>query len=58
MHDGSFGTLEAVVEYYDRGGQPNPGLDERIRSLHLSAAEKRDLVAFLRALSGRIDYPD
>jgi cytochrome c peroxidase len=58
MHDGSFGTLEAVVEYYDRGGQPNPGLDERIRPLHLSAAEKRDLVAFLRALRGRIDYPD
>jgi cytochrome c peroxidase len=58
MHDGSFGTLREVVEYYDRGAQPNPGLDQRIRPLHLRAAEKTDLVAFLRALSGRISYAE
>ena len=25
MHDGSLATLEDVVEYYDRGGNRNPG---------------------------------
>jgi cytochrome c peroxidase len=54
MHDGSFRTLNDVVEYYDRGGQPNPVLDRRIRPLHLTATERGDLVAFLATLSGRI----
>jgi cytochrome c peroxidase len=52
MHDGSVATLEAVVELYDRGGTPNPQLSPKIRRLHLSADEKRALVAFLRALDG------
>lgn len=54
MHDGSLATLEAVVDFYDRGGNPNPHLDERIRPLQLSAADREALVAFLRALSGTI----
>ena len=48
MHDGSLKTLEEVVEYYDRGGTPNPQLDEEIFPLKLTSQEKRDLVAFLR----------
>lgn len=31
MHDGSVQSLEEVVEFYDRGGQPNPHLDAEIR---------------------------
>ena len=54
MHDGSLPTLETVVEFYDRGGTPNPGLDAAIAPLQLSAADKKDLVAFLRALTGRV----
>lgn len=54
MHDGSFATLEEVIEYYDRGGNHNPGLDAEIRPLCLSAAEKRSLIAFLRSLNGRL----
>ena len=54
MHDGSLATLEDVVDYYDRGGNVNPGLDEDLRPLHLSAEEKPALVAFLRSLSGTI----
>jgi len=54
MHDGSLATLEDVVDYYDRGGNANPGLDEDVRPLHLSAEEKLALVAFLRSLSGSI----
>lgn len=54
MHDGSLATLEDVVEFYARGGNRNPQLDPRMRPLRLDPTEKRQLVAFLRALSGRI----
>jgi cytochrome c peroxidase len=54
MHDGSLKTLEDVVDYYDRGGNANPALDEDLRPLHLNAEEKRALVAFLHSLSGSI----
>ncbi len=52
MHDGSLKTLEDVVEFYSRGGSPqDPGLDQKLKPLNLSAAEKKQLVAFLKALS-------
>ncbi len=54
MHDGSLATLKDVIEFYDGGGRPNPNLDPEIRSLRLSPAEKRHLVAFLRAFSGQV----
>jgi cytochrome c peroxidase len=55
MHDGSLTTLEDVVDYYDGGGNKNPYLDEKIVPLHLSAGEKKALLAFLRnALAGYI----
>lgn len=54
MHDGTLATLEEVVEFYDRGGNPNPYLDEEIRPLKLTAEEKTNLVAFLRSLSGSV----
>jgi cytochrome c peroxidase len=52
MHDGSLKTLEEVVDLYDKGGRPNKNLDERMKKLNLTAVEKKDLVEFLRALSG------
>ena len=52
MHDGSLATLEEVVEYYDRGGRPNPNLDHDMQRLDLPAEDKRALVAFLKTLSG------
>jgi cytochrome c peroxidase len=52
MHDGSVATLEAVVDYYDKGGTPNKNLDERMKPLKLTAEEKKDLVEFMKALSG------
>lgn len=54
MHDGSEPTLEAVVELYDRGGVRNAWLSKDVQPLGLSAQEKRDLVAFLHALTGPI----
>ena len=54
MHDGSFSTLAEVIEYYDSGGQKNPALDPKLRPLHLTPVEKRDILGFLGALDGRI----
>ena len=53
MHDGSLATLEEVIAYYDRGGNPNPYLDRELHPLHLSAEEKGNLALFLRSLSAR-----
>jgi cytochrome c peroxidase len=52
MHDGSLSTLEEVVRYYDHGGTPNRLLDRRVRPLHLTEEEVKDLVAFLESLTG------
>jgi len=50
MHDGSVKTLEDVVEFYSKGGGANPHLDPALKPLNLSDDERRDLVAFLKAL--------
>jgi cytochrome c peroxidase len=52
MHDGSFATLEDVIEYYNRGGNANPQLDSELHPLRLSQSEMRSLVQFLRSISG------
>lgn len=57
MHDGSFQTLEEVVDYYDRGGTSTPRLDEAIHPLNLSAQQKRDLIAFLQEGLSSPNYP-
>jgi cytochrome c peroxidase len=56
MHNGVFRTLQEVVDFYDAGGGnglgmhlPNQTLSAE--PLHLSDQEKRDLVAFLEALT-------
>ncbi len=52
MHDGSQKTLEEVVEWYAKGGHPNPWLSDKIKKLDLTAQDKADLVAFMKACSG------
>jgi cytochrome c peroxidase len=52
MHDGVFGTLEEVIEFLDKGGEPNPNLSSLMKPLGLTAEEKKDLIAFLNALRG------
>jgi cytochrome c peroxidase len=54
MHDGSLATLEEVIDYYDKGGNPHSNLDPEMRKLQLTAEEKKALVAFLHALNGKI----
>lgn len=56
MHDGSLATLEEVIEFYDQGGRLNPLIDQQILPLGLTPREKQDLSAFLRALSGDLQY--
>ena len=52
MHDGSFATLEEVIDHYAQGGTPaDPFQDARIAPIGLDAADRRALVAFLHALS-------
>ncbi len=57
MHDGRFQTLEEVVDYYDKGGHPNPQLDEEIFPLKFSEQDKADLVAFLKEGLTSDKYP-
>jgi len=49
MHDGSQQTLEEVVEWYDKGGHPNPYLSDKIKPLNLTDQDQADLVEFMRA---------
>ncbi|WDQ16129.1 cytochrome-c peroxidase [Rhodopirellula sp. P2] len=48
MHDGSQETLEEVVEWYNKGGHPNPYLSDKMKPLNLNEQEKADLVEFMR----------
>ena len=56
MHDGSFATLNAVVDFYSDGGRPNQNLDGEIHPLHLTTVEKQALIAFLESLSGTVQH--
>jgi cytochrome c peroxidase len=54
LHTGQLATLEQVVRFFDRGGDPAgayPGVSE-LSPLGLSEQERADLVAFLGALEG------
>lgn len=56
MHDGRFPTLEAVVDHYAQvaeraHGEPDAGVDSRLRTFDLTQQEKADLIAFLHSLT-------
>ena len=54
MHDGSMATLEEVIEHYDRGGIDRPSRSDLMKPLDLTSQEKRELVAFLKTLTGAL----
>jgi cytochrome c peroxidase len=60
MHDGSFPSLAAVIDHYNKGGIDRPSRAENIKPLGLSAGEERDLIAFLETLTSgtRFVAPD
>jgi len=51
LHDGSLPDLRSAVDFYDRAGDQADGRDRLLKPLGLSEREKRDLVAFLEALT-------
>jgi cytochrome c peroxidase len=51
MHNGVFGTLDEVIEFYNRGGGDDPNKSPFLKPLNLSDQEKKDLLAFLLSLS-------
>ena len=59
MHNGAFGSLEKVMEFYDKGGGSGLGLDIPDQTLpptplNLSDEEKSDIIAFLNSLTDRL----
>jgi cytochrome c peroxidase len=58
FHDGSVSKLEDAVAIMAGGGKDNPNLSAQVKSIReakLSAADQKDIVEFLKALSGK--YP-
>ena len=51
FHDGSGKTLEEAVDVLLKGGIDNPHKDAKLKARTVSAAEKKALIAWLRALS-------
>lgn len=51
MHDGSEPSLETVIEFYNKGGIPNPNLDGGIVPLNLTPEESNQLAEFLKTLT-------
>jgi cytochrome c peroxidase len=58
MHDGRFTSLQQVVQFYDSGVKPNPGLDGRLRNtdgtvkrLNLTQGQRDAIVAYLNTLT-------
>lgn len=56
MHDGSLATLEEVVEHYNKGGDKNKWLSDKIVPLKLTPEEKGDIVEFMRACTGTFPH--
>lgn len=58
MHDGRFKTLEEVLDHYSEGVQRTDTLDPNLAKhpdggLHLTADDKKALIAFLKSLTDR-----
>jgi cytochrome c peroxidase len=51
MHNGVFTTLQEVVDFYDQGGGQGSSKSPLLKPLNLSGKEKKDLIAFIEALS-------
>ncbi|MEM9553229.1 MAG: cytochrome c peroxidase [Acidobacteriota bacterium] len=59
MHDGSFATLEDVIEFYVQGGlEGSDGRKPEIQPVTLDAQQRQDLIEFMRSLTGDHRYSD
>jgi cytochrome c peroxidase len=57
MHDGSIATLSDVVRHYEKGGIDRPSRSTLLAPIQLSETERRDLVAFMGTLTGKVEVP-
>ncbi len=62
MHNGAFETLAEVIDFYEKGGGVGqgmdlPNLDDKIRVFTLLPQERKDLIAFLHALTDESRKP-
>ena len=57
MHDGSRGTLDAVLDLYGQGGIARPSRSHQIKPLGLTPAERSDLISFLEVLTSDPQRP-
>ncbi len=62
FHNGSYQTLEEVIDFYDKGGAAGMGLGYELPNqtlskdpLELSAREKKDLISFINSLNGNVE---
>jgi cytochrome c peroxidase len=51
MHNGVFGSLEEVIEFYNRGGGEDRNKSPLLKPLGLTDQEQKDLKAFVESLS-------
>jgi cytochrome c peroxidase len=51
FHDGSAKSLDDVVDFVLKGGMKNPNLDEKLKPRMISAEERSQLMAFIKALT-------
>ena len=51
FHDGRAKTLEEAMDLMLKGGIPNKHLDEKLKAWPVTAAQRRDLLAFLNSLT-------
>ena len=55
FHDGSARSLDEVIKHYLSGGIVKSNLSPNMRQLSLTESERKDLLAFLNALTSDID---
>lgn len=51
MHDGSIGSLEAVIDHYASGSKNHPHKSKLINGFKITDDEKEDLINFLKTLT-------
>ena len=59
MHNGAFGTLSVVIEFYNRGGGAGLGMHTQHQTLsdqplHLAPEEKKAIILFLNSLTDKL----
>ncbi len=55
MHNGEMLKIDAVLDHYQRGGSAPEGLKAEVEPFDLTPDERKNLIAFLTSLNGRVN---